>query len=91
MTDRAMARRVRAVEKRLGVTGRPLEQLSDLDLLGAIEMVSLAHEAAEAAEAAGAEAGRQTGGGGRAQSRPMTSSSIRSVSLRVLVFCWLTW
>ena len=42
MTDRALARRVRAVEKRLGVTGRPLEQLSDLDLLGAIEMVSLA-------------------------------------------------
>ena len=42
MTDRAVARRVRAVEKRLGVTGRPLEQLSDLDLLGAIEMVSLA-------------------------------------------------
>ena len=40
MTDRALARRVRAVEKRLGVTGRPLEQLSDLDLLGAIEMVS---------------------------------------------------
>ena len=42
MTDRALARRVRAVEKRLGVTGRPLEQLSDLDLLGAIEAVSLA-------------------------------------------------
>ena len=42
MTDRALARRVHAVEKRLGVTGRPLEQLSDLDLLGAIEMVSLA-------------------------------------------------
>ena len=40
MTDRAMERRVRAVEKRLGVTGRPLEQLSDLDLLGAIEAVS---------------------------------------------------
>ena len=42
MTDRALARRVRAVEKRLGVTGRPLEQLSDLDLLGAIEAVLLA-------------------------------------------------
>jgi hypothetical protein len=42
MTDRAMVRRVHAVEKRLGVTGRPLEQLSDLDLLGAIEAVSLA-------------------------------------------------
>jgi hypothetical protein len=42
MTDRALARRVRAVERRLGVTGRPLEQLSDLDLLGAIEAVSLA-------------------------------------------------
>ena len=42
MTDRALARRVRAVEQRLGVTGRPLEQLSDLDLLGAIEAVSLA-------------------------------------------------
>ena len=42
MTDRALARRVHAVEKRLGVTGRPLQQLSDLDLLGAIEMVSLA-------------------------------------------------
>ena len=40
MTDRAMERRVCAVEKRLGVTGRPLEQLSDLDLLGAIEAVS---------------------------------------------------
>ena len=42
MTDRAMQRRVCAVEKRLGVTGRPLEQLSDLDLLGAIEAVTLA-------------------------------------------------
>ena len=42
MTDRALARRVHTVEKRLGVTGRPLEQLSDLDLLGAIEAVSLA-------------------------------------------------
>ena len=40
MTDRAMQRRVCAVEQRLGVTGRQLEQLSDLDLLGAIEMVS---------------------------------------------------
>jgi hypothetical protein len=40
MADRAMERRVCAVEKRLGVTGRPLEQLSDLDLLAAIEAVS---------------------------------------------------
>ena len=39
MTDRALARRVRAVEQRLGVTGRPLEQLSDLDLLGAFDPV----------------------------------------------------
>jgi hypothetical protein len=39
MTDRAMERRVRAVERRLGVTGRPLEQLSDLNLLGATEAV----------------------------------------------------
>jgi hypothetical protein len=42
MTRQARERRVCAVEKRLGVTGRPLEQLSDLDLLGAIEAVSLA-------------------------------------------------
>ena len=42
MTDRVLARRVHTFEKRLGVTGRPLEQLSDLDLLGAIEAVSLA-------------------------------------------------
>ena len=40
MTDRALQRRVCAVEKRLGVTGRPLQQLSDLDLLGAIEAVA---------------------------------------------------
>jgi hypothetical protein len=52
MTDRAMGRRVRAVERRLGVTGRPLEQLSDLDLLGAIEAVSLALVADGNAEAA---------------------------------------
>ena len=51
MTDRAMERRVCAVEKRLGVTGRPLENLSDLDLLAAIEMVSQ-HLAAEGNEAA---------------------------------------
>ena len=49
MTDRAMERRVCAVEKRLGVTGRPLEMLSDLDLLAAIEMVSQ-HLAAEGNE-----------------------------------------
>ena len=52
MTDRALARRVRAVEKRLGVTGRPLEQLSDLDLLGAIEAVSLALAATGNSDAA---------------------------------------
>jgi hypothetical protein len=46
MTRQARERRVCAVEKRLGVTGRPLEQLSDLDLLGAIEAVSLALVAA---------------------------------------------
>ena len=40
MTRQARERRVCAVEKRLGVTGRPLEQLSDLDLLGATEAVS---------------------------------------------------
>ncbi len=40
MTNRAMERRVAVVEKRLGVTGRPLEHFSDLDLLGAIEIVS---------------------------------------------------
>ena len=40
MTNRAMERRVGVVEKRLGVTGRPLEHFSDLDLLGAIEIVS---------------------------------------------------
>jgi hypothetical protein len=39
MIGRALGRRVRAVEKRLGVTGRPLEQLSDLDLLVAIEVI----------------------------------------------------
>ena len=52
MTDRALQRRVCAVEKRLGVTGRPLEQLSDLDLLGAIEMVSQHLAAAGNADAA---------------------------------------
>ena len=52
MTDRVMARRMRAVEKRLGVTGRPLEQLSDLDLLGAIEAVSQHLAAAGNADAA---------------------------------------
>ena len=46
MTDRAMEKRVRAVEKRLGVTGRALEQLSDLDLFVAIGMVA-EHLAAE--------------------------------------------
>ena len=40
MTNRAMERRVGIVEKRLGVTGRPLEHFSDLDLLGALEIVS---------------------------------------------------
>ena len=40
MTDRAMEKRVRAVEKRLGVTGHGLEQLSDLDLFVAIGMVA---------------------------------------------------
>ena len=52
MTDRALARRVHAVEKRLGVTGRPLEQLSDRDLLGAIEAVSQHLAAAGNADAA---------------------------------------
>ena len=40
MTDRAMERRLRAVEKRMGVTGISLEHLSDLDLFVAIGMVA---------------------------------------------------
>ena len=40
MTDRATEKRLRAVEKRLGVTGNSLEHLSDLDLIAAIGMVA---------------------------------------------------
>ena len=46
MTDRATERRLRAVEKRMGVTGNSLEHLSDLDLFAAIGMVA-EHLAAE--------------------------------------------
>ena len=40
MTNRATERRLRAVEKRMGVTGNSLEHLSDLDLFVAIGMVA---------------------------------------------------
>ena len=40
MTDWAMEKRLRAVEKRMGVTGNSLEHLSDLDLFKAIGMVA---------------------------------------------------
>ena len=46
MTNRATERRLRAVEKRMGVTGHALEHLSDLDLFVAIGMVA-EHLAAE--------------------------------------------
>ena len=46
MTDRATEKRLRAVEKRMGVTGNSLEHLSDLDLFVAIGMVA-EHLAAE--------------------------------------------
>ena len=40
MTGRATERRLRAVEKRMGVTGHALEHLSDLDLIAALGMVA---------------------------------------------------
>src|SRR4051812_44707457 len=57
MPDRATEKRLRAVEKRLGVTGNPLEQLSDLDLFAAIGMVA-EHLAAEGNEDAAAALAR---------------------------------
>ena len=57
MTDRATEKRVRAVEKRLGVTGNALEQLSDLDLFVAIGMVA-EHLAAEGNADAAADLAR---------------------------------
>ncbi len=54
MTNRATERRLRAVEKRMGVTGNSLEHLSDLDLFVAIGMVAehLASEGSADAAAA---------------------------------------
>ena len=40
MTNRATKKRLRGLEKRMGVTGNSLEQLSDLDLFMAIGMVA---------------------------------------------------
>jgi len=57
MTNRATERRLRAVEKRLGVTGHALEQLSDLDLFVAIGMVA-EHLAAEGSADAAADLAR---------------------------------
>lgn len=52
MTDRATVRRLRAGEKRMGVTGNSLERLSDLDLFVAIGMVAEHLEAEGNADAA---------------------------------------
>ena len=57
MTDRATEKRLRAVEKRLGVTGNSLEQLSDLDLVVAMGMVA-EHLAAEGNADAAADLAR---------------------------------
>lgn len=57
MTDRTTERRLRAVEKRMGVTGNPLEHLSDLDLFVALGMVA-EHLAAEGNADAAADLAR---------------------------------
>ena len=57
MTDRATEKRLRAVEKRMGVTGNSLEQLSDLDLIAAIGMVA-EHLAADGNAEAAADLAR---------------------------------
>ena len=64
MTDRATEKRLRAVEKRLGVTGNSLEHLSDLDLFAAIGMVA-EHLAAEGNADAAADLARHDARGGR--------------------------
>ena len=57
MTDRATEKRLRAVEKRMGVTGISLEHLSDLDLFAALGMVA-EHLAAEGNADAAADLAR---------------------------------
>ena len=57
MTNRATEKRLQAVEKRMGVTGNSLEQLSDLDLFVALGMVA-EHLAAEGSADAAADLAR---------------------------------